>query len=867
MIDKFFYRDQIEQYSKLIKDYRKLTHIVKKILIILLQRNDFEDKYVLMARVKSLSSFAEKIIRPDKKYKNPIKEITDLSGIRVILPTLEKQEQLISLIRKYFDIDEENTVDKRSKMGVNEFGYISFHLVVKLKKPQDGIDYYERVFGISTPKNVIDLKCEIQIRTFINHTWAINQHGIFYKGQFEPPEEYRRELTRIAAVLEKIDEDMDIIIKQLHDYETNYSAYMSKKKIQAEIERLEIVKEFVPNDINIGTRIGILSLVIENWDKAIDNLKRLINLPHFSKISIKKQAEIFKNLGIALCKKFNKSPMDSKFREGQEYIKKSIKIYKNDVDAHASLAGSYKKQGKDDLAIKKYKEALEIDPSHPYPLNNYLVYKLENTNNISKTIESMEDKIQKAMNRRSKQILVGVDIPWAFYDVGFFAFLLSVIKKELKYELFIDGFKNYLMSLRFSPSIWQIETSIQTLLRLLKTNDDSLNDIKLILLFLHLGILFHKEMTILRNRNQIKNQILKLDVIKREWIKHSINDDIVIIAGGTSSEFHRQQYEEIKNILIPAFKDFKGIIISGGTKAGVCQIAGDIKEAYPDKVHLIGYIPEKIPYNVEIDNRYDEIRKTKGNDFSILECLAYWYDMMHSGISPDKVKLIGINGGKISSLEFRIAIIFGAQVGILKESGGAATELIRDKWWFEINDFSEFVRNKEKIKRRLFKVVDNNEKSIKDFLTKPFIIDPDLENIHKILVYADDGFLILNIDFTKKQIDNLIFAGFLTALDNIGKMELGTGGILGIDFEDGYIGGQFIPDSSFKAIFLLKKSPSSTLKEKFNVFIKKIKENYIKIFQDLHNCSQSFTLNDDMINLLIQIFGDEFSKLLPINNT
>ena len=49
-----------------------------------------------------------------------------------------------------------------------------------------------------------------------------------------------------------------------------------------------------------------------------------------------------------------------------------------------------------------------------------------------------------------------------------------------------------------------------------------------------------------------------------------------------------------------------------------------------------------------------------------MEPLQYWIDIVGSGIKAGSVKLLGINGGKISAIEYRIAIAFGAQVAIIK---------------------------------------------------------------------------------------------------------------------------------------------------------------------------------------------------------
>jgi hypothetical protein len=147
---------------------------------------------------------------------------------------------------------------------------------------------------------------------------------------------------------------------------------------------------------------------------------------------------------------------------------------------------------------------------------------------------------------------------------------------------------------------------------------------------------------------------------------------------------------------------------------------------------------------------------------------------MKSGIEPGKVKLIGINGGEIAKFGFHLAIVFGAQVGIIRNTGRAASELINDPMWEETSGEGKFLRS-----RKFFKTLNNSNESINHFLTQPFIIDPDIENIQKLLIQQrESGTSMFELSFALKEIDNTIFSGFLTALDIIASKELNVGEIM-----------------------------------------------------------------------------------------
>jgi hypothetical protein len=58
-----------------------------------------------------------------------------------------------------------------------------------------------------------------------------------------------------------------------------------------------------------------------------------------------------------------------------------------------------------------------------------------------------------------------------------------------------------------------------------------------------------------------------------------------------------------------------------------------------------------------------------------------WIDIVSSGIETSQVKMLGINGGLISAMEYRVALALGAQVGIIKGSGREADALLSDPEW------------------------------------------------------------------------------------------------------------------------------------------------------------------------------------------
>jgi len=172
------------------------------------------------------------------------------------------------------------------------------------------------------------------------------------------------------------------------------------------------------------------------------------------------------------------------------------------------------------------------------------------------------------------------------------------------------------------------------------------------------------------------------EAVKRRTLSgyKPIPGPVIIVAGGCDVSVE-QQIQGYHQLMLGAFRGFKGTIVSGGTTTGVSGLVGDVGQKYGDAIRTIGYIPKNTPADMTRDKRYSEIRYTEGDDFSVLEPLQYWIDIIASGIPPSKIKLLGINGGTIAAMEYRIALALGACVAVVKDSGGEAAKLLQDNDW------------------------------------------------------------------------------------------------------------------------------------------------------------------------------------------
>ena len=171
----------------------KLVELIKALLHV-----QGIEAHLIESRTKELESFQEKIKRSPHKYQNPLNEITDLSGIRIIVYYEKELNTISELIAREFDVDWTNSSDKRKAYKPEEFGYQSLHYVVKLSNSRGNLLEWHHLANLSA---------EIQVRTVLQHAWAAISHKLQYKREEDVPQTLRRRLFRLSALLELADEE------------------------------------------------------------------------------------------------------------------------------------------------------------------------------------------------------------------------------------------------------------------------------------------------------------------------------------------------------------------------------------------------------------------------------------------------------------------------------------------------------------------------------------------------------------------------------------------------------------------------------------------------------------------------------------
>jgi mutator protein MutT len=642
-----WYRDQIKKFREESCNYKCLANTLISVL------QDETDALgihaIVQARAKTIASFAEKIQRPGKNYTDPINELTDLCGARVITHTLSEVKAICNFVEGRFHIDWKDSGDKAEILGASEFGYLSRHYIVSLKPGEFPVD--------KVPKELVGLglKAEIQVRTILQHAWADTAHELSYKSSFVLPRRWKREFARLAAVLEEADRGFDAIASGLKEYASSYGSYLERPRLEQELRRRELVKESDPNNEGVSHQLAKLAMTLEDWQRAIEVLR-----PFASNGT----AGLMRDLGVSLCKFRRKEVKQEEFREGQSLLMRATELDPEDADAWASLAGTWRtreSQSSDDeekrecrqRAKQFYRRAFEVDHTDPFPLGNYIEYEVADNPQLD-VASFFGPSLELASKRCLAQVSVEVNLPWAYFDLGKFALLLRRPFEALGY---------YAQGVDHSPARFQLSSALHSFVTL-ETAADRLPGFHWLREFLRLA-------NAIRFAEEGESPLLPTPQASK------IQSPVVIVAGYCS---HAASVEH-RTLLVDGLRNFRGTVISGGTAAGISRVVGDLQETYSEELHTIGYTPAHLPEGVELDERYTEHRHTSGDDFSLLEPLQYWADVLDSNVPIDQIRLIVIGGGDISACECQMALALGIRTAVLYESDTTLARVLSDLGW------------------------------------------------------------------------------------------------------------------------------------------------------------------------------------------
>lgn len=215
-----------EEYQRQQAIYRAYTEKLRGLMCDLLAEHDLEVALV-EARAKAVESFVRKIQTKGEKYEEPLQQVTDLAGVRVITYYLEDVEQVGAILAREFEIDTENSVAKAGEFDPDRFGYLSDHHVLSVCSPRAELPEWRPFAGF---------KVEVQVRTVTQHAWAAIEHKLRYKSAREAPDNLKRRLSRLSALFELADDQFSALRIAARELEDRYAASVEQGDLDVPLD-------------------------------------------------------------------------------------------------------------------------------------------------------------------------------------------------------------------------------------------------------------------------------------------------------------------------------------------------------------------------------------------------------------------------------------------------------------------------------------------------------------------------------------------------------------------------------------------------------------------------------------------------------
>ncbi len=676
------HRTQIEAYSKIVGSYEVFAGALRRIF-----QNACKSAFpeaLVQTRAKTLSSFAEKAARKYDKYKNPVEQLTDLCGGRVIVQTLGQVQAVCQFIEANFEIVQKD--DKGLLLGGSTFGYRDMHYLVRLKPERDN------TLGITDEESraIYSLKnrtAELQVRTWLQHAWADSTHDRLYKSSLSFSTGIVRTGNLLAAEMERGDRGFDELVNEVDGMIANYTKFAPKEDVEREIAVQELI---FANEFDLANKPALaLKLASLHGSCGSDHFVVKLLEP-YENLHDANRCEMLLLLGFSLCRVHASKPASGEFRKGQAYLAECVELCGKSDSVHVQdlrkresvharalirLGWAWNQvPGEEHEARECFKKAHEHEPANPYYLAEMLGMELRCTGGRIEAIDALRPMLRVAVETCKEHAEVGNEIPQAYFTAGRLSFLLEESEAAAQGKASGASAHNALG--------WYARGIAFVLEGKYCVSPDTLANEAAWLHRIHYG----------KRPSRICLHIQKLLELARhiaagskpEGEHTAISEPVLIVAGGADS-LSSEDVEVLRPLLDVGLRAFQGTVISGGTTAGVPGCVGDVAASLAaegkKQFRLMAYLPQQLHEKTKFHENYDQAVRT-GEDFDPGQILRYWEDILGSDINPRCVVLLGFHGGSLSAAEYRIALALGGNVGLVSGSNkDAAHAMLTDCIW------------------------------------------------------------------------------------------------------------------------------------------------------------------------------------------
>jgi putative GTP pyrophosphokinase len=140
------------------------------------------------------------------------------------------------LIRNLFEVDEDNSLDRTTILGLDKLGYRSTHFVCTLGERRSSLPEYTALGAMNF---------EIQVRTVLQHAWAELAHDRSFKFTVALPTKIERKLNLYSGMLEIVDAAFDEISRDIDAYKKSLEDNTINQLSKAEIDSISLERFLV----------------------------------------------------------------------------------------------------------------------------------------------------------------------------------------------------------------------------------------------------------------------------------------------------------------------------------------------------------------------------------------------------------------------------------------------------------------------------------------------------------------------------------------------------------------------------------------------------------------------------------------------
>ncbi len=195
------YEDVVASYGK--EHYPTYCRLADAMAALVRRRLDEHGHHLVEVshRAKDVNSFGKKAIR--KGYADPLAEIGDKAGVRVVLPFVRDKPEIERILAKALILSGRD--DKRVALGADRVGYLGLHFQAEI--PEGELPDDER--------DLVGLQAELQLHTKAENAWSTATHDTLYKAPLPVPDQIARRINRLAVLAEVFDSEVGMFQDEL----------------------------------------------------------------------------------------------------------------------------------------------------------------------------------------------------------------------------------------------------------------------------------------------------------------------------------------------------------------------------------------------------------------------------------------------------------------------------------------------------------------------------------------------------------------------------------------------------------------------------------------------------------------------------